>query len=528
MKHLTLALVIGAISATGTISTTAIAATYDLPFKGQDFGDHEKVHTFDHAQNHSQKHGFDMGVRRYDFENNRWTSVTTSVADYNAAPTNNKFAVYNKPIYAMQEGKVVGCWRNAPENPRPKISGDSDTTKPWLHSNLLNGLMPGGGNMLWVEHNDGSRMLYAHMIPGTISSSLCPHHATAYPAAIGNNSEMKYIAVPAAQQASISKGQYLGRVGNSGNSTGPHLHIHLQDSSGEGQLITFQRGIAAALDDTKPYPSWTRFAGSTIPAGSQLIWAPRTVTSQYVRHGMKAEMMQGFFSHLADSGYKASWFDGYSVGSQSFYNVVWKPANLAWRGFFGQSAAGYQQVFNQAIADGYAPVQVDSHQTGNGTRYSVIFEKKPLVTLARHGLSYDQHMQVMEQAKSLNLRPVSVSVVSSNGERRYTVLYQQQHVGSWTVSSQLTAAAYQNKVNSELAAGRRSIYLNSYVHQGEVNYTAVFSQLPQLNWGAKHGQTSAQFQTQFNQFSVQGYMTDVVSGVDGLNQHNFGGIWSQN
>jgi hypothetical protein len=66
------------------------------------------------------------------------------------------------------------------------------------------------------------------------------------------------------------------------------------------------------------------------------------------------------------------------------------------------------------------------------------------------------------------------------------------------------------------------------VHQGEVNYTAVFSQLPQLNWGAKHGQTSAQFQTQFNNFSGQGYQTEVVSGVDGLNQHNFGGIWTKN
>lgn len=528
MKHLTLALVIGAISVTGTISTSAIAATYDLPFKGQDFGDHEKVHTFDHAQNQSQKHGFDMGARRYDFDNSRWTSVTTTVADYNAAPTNNKFVVYNKSIYAMHAGKVIGCWRNAPENPRPKLSGDSDTTKPWLHSNLKNGLMPGGGNMLWVEHSDGTRMLYAHMIPGSISTSLCPHNATAYPAAIGNNSEMLYVAVPAAQQASISKGQYLGRVGNSGNSTGPHLHIHLQNSGGEGQLITFNRGIAATPDDTKPFPSWTRFAGSTIPSGSQLIWAPRTVGSQYVRHGMKAEMMQGFFSHLADSGFKASWFDGYSVSGNSFYNMVWEPANLAWRGFFGQSSAGYQQAFNQAIEDGYAPVQVDSHQTGSGTRYSVIFEKKPLATLAKHGLTYAQHMQVMDQAKDLNMRPVSVSVVSSGGDRRYTVLYQQQNVGSWTVSSQLTAAAYQNKVNTELEAGRRPIYLNSYVHQGEVNYTAVFSQLPQLNWGAKHGQTSAQFQTQFNNFSGLGYQTEVVSGVDGLNQHNFGGIWTKN
>lgn len=39
MKLLTLALTLTAISA------QLQAATYDLPFKGQNFGDHEKVHT---------------------------------------------------------------------------------------------------------------------------------------------------------------------------------------------------------------------------------------------------------------------------------------------------------------------------------------------------------------------------------------------------------------------------------------------------------------------------------------------------
>jgi len=522
MKLLTLALTLTAISA------QLQAATYDLPFKGQNFGDHEKVHTFDHAQNTSQKHGFDMGARRYDFDNSRWTSVNTTVADYNAAPTNDKFTIYNKSIYAMRAGKVVGCWRNAPQNPRPKLSGDSDTTKPWLHSNLKNGLMPGGGNMLWIEHDDGTRMLYAHMIPGTISAALCPHDDVAYAAPIGNNSEMKYVAVPVAQQAVISKGQYLGRVGNSGNSTGPHLHVHLQNSSGVGQLITFNRGMAAVPDDSKPYPSWARFAGSTIPGGSQLIWAPRTVGSQYVRHGMAAVAMQGWFSHLADSGFKPAWFDGYNMDGDTFYNMVWKPANLAWRGYFGQSGASYQAVFNDAIDDGYVPVQVDSHQTGSGTRYSVIFEKKAMAFLARHGLTYAQHLDVMEQAKDLNMRPVNISVVSAGGERRYTTLYNQQNVGGWTVSSQLSAAAYQAKVTSEWDAGRRPIYLNAYMHDGNVNYTAVFAQAPVNSWVARHGQTSAQFQTSFNDFSGQGYLTDVVAGIDGEDVHRFAGLWSKN
>lgn len=504
------------------------AVQYDMPFKGQNFTDNEKIYTRDHAVTTSQQYGYDFSGRRYDFDNSRWTAVNTTLAAYDAAPANNKHTIYNKPVYAMRAGRVVGCWRNAPENPRPKIAGDSDLSRPWLHADFKAGLIPGGGNMLWVEHDDGSRMLYAHMIPGTIGQNLCPHNAALFPAPKGSSSEFIYVGVDAAQQALISKGQYLGRVGNSGSSTGPHLHVHLQNAGGVGQPITFSRGIATEPDNTKPYGGpWVRFAGSSIPAGPQLIWAPRTLTSSYARHGVKAAAYQSLFQHLADSGFKVSWLDGYNVSGSVFYNMVWQPANLAWRAYHGQSAAAYQQVFNQATADGFVAVHVDSHITGSGPRYNVIFEKKALATLARHNLSYAQHLQVMEQAKDLGMRPVSVSVVSSGGERRYTTLYHKQPVGSWTLSSQMTAAAYQDKVISEQAAGRRPIYLNAYVHQGVVNYSAIFAQLPLKTWQARHGQTSAQYQTNFDMFGAQGYSVDVVAGTDGLNAHRFGAIWTK-
>lgn len=524
MKLLAIATTLTAIG----LALPVAAVQYDLPFKGQNFSDNEKIYTRDHAVTTSQQYGYDFSGRRYDFDNSRWTSVNTSLADYDAAPTNNKHTIYNKSVYAMRAGKVVGCWRNAPENPRPKLAGDSDTTKPWLHTKFKDGYIPGGGNMLWVEHADGSRMLYAHMTPGSISQNLCPHNAQYFPAPKGSTPEFDYVGVAPAQQATISIGQYLGRVGNSGSSTGPHLHVHLQNTGGVGQQITFSRGIATVPDNTKPYGGpWVRFAGSTIPAGPQLIWAPRTLSSRYARHAVKAEAYQSLFQHLADSGFKTSWLDGYNVNGSVFYNMVWQPANLAWRAYHGQSAAAYQQAFNQASTDGYVAVHVDSHITGSGPRYSVIFEKKALSTLARHNLSYNQHLQVMEQAKDLGMRPVSVSVVSTGGERRYTTLYHKQPVGSWSMSSQLTAGAYQSKVISEKAAGRRPIYLSSYVHQGNVNYSAVFAQLPLKTWEARHGQSSATYQNNFNVLGSQGFNIDVVSAVDGLNSHNFAAIWTK-
>ena len=47
-------------------------------------------------------------------------------------PKNESYVNYNKPFYAMRDGTVMGCWRNAPDNPRPKLpSEDSDKDTPW-------------------------------------------------------------------------------------------------------------------------------------------------------------------------------------------------------------------------------------------------------------------------------------------------------------------------------------------------------------------------------------------------------------
>ncbi|WP_164503592.1 M23 family metallopeptidase [Pleionea sediminis] len=510
------------------LCASASAELYNMPFKGQNFSDNEKLYTRDHAVTTSQQHGYDISARRYDFTNDRWTSVYGTVDAYKNNPTNSKKIVYNKPIYAMRSGKIVGCWRNAPENPRPKLSGDSDRTKPWLHSDFKAGLIPGGGNMLWVEHTDGTRMLYAHMIPGTISSQLCPNNDSIYPAPLNGQDSFTYVGVDEADQVTIQKGQYLGRVGNSGSSTGPHLHIHLQNSNGVGQKIYFSRGISSPISNSNPYGTWTRFAGDTIPSGSRLLWAPRTVGSQYVRHGFGSAGFQALFDHLADSGYKMTWVDGYNVGSRTYYNMIWRPANISWRAYVGRSSTSYQNAFDDAIEDGYVPVHVDSHKSAYGPRFSVIFEKKNKTFLARHDISYSQHITAMNQAKNLGLSPVSVSVLSNNGQRRYTTLYDKTNIGQWTISSQINSSSYQDKVMQQDEQGKRPVYLNAYMHNNNAYYTAIFAQYPFKLWTARHGQTSGGFQNYFNSYTSNGYLTDVIAGIDGYNYHRFAGVWTKN
>jgi len=96
------------------------------------------------------------------------------------ANVNSNYVIYKKPVYAMADGNIVGCWRNAPENPKPDQLHEKlvTGTKVVNGDTVKIGRIPGGGNMLFVDNTDGKRVLYAHMIPGSIPAELCPNVTT--------------------------------------------------------------------------------------------------------------------------------------------------------------------------------------------------------------------------------------------------------------------------------------------------------------------------------------------------------------
>lgn len=70
----------------------------------------------------------------------------------------------------------------------------------------VNGTGSGCGNMVKIKHEDGYHTVYCHMYPNSVSVN------------VGDE---------------VSQGQKIGEVGNTGNSTGTHLHIGVIDPSGE-------------------------------------------------------------------------------------------------------------------------------------------------------------------------------------------------------------------------------------------------------------------------------------------------------
>lgn len=297
-----------------------------LPLSGGDLADSERYNTKDHGGG-NQTEGKDVGAQRRT-TNGSWTFLKEGKTDTKVL---SNWIVYGKPFYAMADGKVIGCWRNAPENTPGSYHPDY---KPNLK-------IPGGGNLLFIRQDDGAIALYAHARPGSIPASICPHNAKLLAGNSGNGPAGVILAeTQVANGARITAGQKLGEIGNSGASEGgPHLHVHLEkDGSpfpGTPVRMKFDRGLTtpfaanASLDGP-----WTPVAGKTLPNASILFWPPRPV-GNYTFNGIASANYQRLAEHLKNSGMMPKTITCTSNGAT--YNSNWIPDTGPWGSHHGMS-----------------------------------------------------------------------------------------------------------------------------------------------------------------------------------------------
>jgi len=119
----------------------------------------------------------------------------------------------------------------------------------------------GGGNWnaVYVKHSDGSVAWYGHMKNGTLTSKI-----------VGDT---------------VSQGEFLGVIGSSGNSTGPHLHFEVYTNDSYTNLVDPYAGACNGLNASswwqvqKPYVDPNVNAALTHSAPPVFNTCPTTETS---------------------------------------------------------------------------------------------------------------------------------------------------------------------------------------------------------------------------------------------------------
>jgi Peptidase family M23 len=132
-----------------------------------------------------------LAVNRFAID---WVLVDSSHRAWIGDPTRlSSYLSYRQPLIAAASGRVVGTHDGVPNNPPQGVLTGSPPIKDFA------------GN--WVSIRIGPRryLLYAHMVPGSVR-------------------------VRPGQQ--VRRGQVIGLLGNSGNTSTPHLHFQVSDRPG--------------------------------------------------------------------------------------------------------------------------------------------------------------------------------------------------------------------------------------------------------------------------------------------------------
>jgi hypothetical protein len=127
--------------------TTSPALAADFPFHADHLVPGERLLTDVHATGGGPQIGaHDLVVRRRVADND-WERLLPGLVDSSPNNAHNaNYLIYNRPFYAMAGGTVVGCWRNAPENPSP----------PNKHPEIAAGKILLAGNHIWIKQADGN------------------------------------------------------------------------------------------------------------------------------------------------------------------------------------------------------------------------------------------------------------------------------------------------------------------------------------------------------------------------------------
>ncbi|HEX7316263.1 MAG TPA: M23 family metallopeptidase [Pyrinomonadaceae bacterium] len=150
---------------------------------------------------------------------------------------NEDYYAYGQPVFASAEGRVVTAVGGVAENlPSRTPRRNPEDYSPTADTPML-------GNHVVIVHEGGEHTFYAHLQPS----------------------------LSARAGERVATGQVIGKVGNSGESTEPHLHFHLAD----GPSVSNAEGIPVAFDGWKE----DAFGIMSAPAGHATVLSREMIES---------------------------------------------------------------------------------------------------------------------------------------------------------------------------------------------------------------------------------------------------------
>ncbi|MGE0550941.1 MAG: peptidoglycan DD-metalloendopeptidase family protein [Kofleriaceae bacterium] len=362
-------------------------------------------------------------------------------------------------------------------------------------------------NYVWIEHSNGEWTKYSHIAYHTASVSA---------------------GLSAGEW--VTAGQFLGIESDIGCASGDHLHFEVGVPTDPSDPIN---PVGGYIKGTNRVPKVCGIEGQLYVDGqTYVVPEVRPGFAEYARHGLSDSAFQDVFDAASNCGYRLDWNDGFEVSGDPYYNVLFHPntgPSVSWLSHRRLTEAQLDARIADYVDDqGYSLVHLDVYNVGDAIRYAAIFKKGASIpaTTTYYGVSAANHQTLFDALTAGGWRPRVVSATSVDGTRTYGAVYTLGSIGSFVLKSAQTSAEYQANFDANAAAGRRLIYLNSYVHNNAPYYTAIWaSSAPSVY--ARHGMSSATYQSVWQTRVDTGWSTAAVTGSQAGGVTRYAAFWTK-
>ncbi|MBP6812265.1 MAG: peptidoglycan DD-metalloendopeptidase family protein [Saprospiraceae bacterium] len=412
--------------------------TFGMPFRAFDLASNEVWQGGSTHGGGSQVFAYDLSVQ----------GLVNGVWSYNLPGTNGTenahSRVWGKPIYAMADGTVKSFNNSVPNNPKPGEEAN------W--QNYTNG---GGGNHFYIQHGENIA-LYAHMQKGTLNAALLQ---------VGK---------------AVKAGDFLGYAGNSGSSSGPHLHIHIRKEttieSGPFRPLLFNTGFA--IQKT----SFTSLSSSAD-------WKALTA------HGLPG--YAGTRAFIWPSGSKPNY-------GTNVYNGVFRAGTGTHAMWVGASAAAIVAQDNTYKGNGMRMIDLSVTKVGSSVQYSGVWRAGTGVSKLQTGTTWAAFTAEWNTLSGQGYRLLDVEVYTDgSGNIRYAGIYGAGNWGHHLVAG-MTQAAFNTKWAELGGLGFRLVDVEVYKIGGVLYYAGVFKS-GGGGYALWHANDWNSFTTKWSELHAQGY-----------------------
>lgn len=503
-----------------TKSLKAYSKGFALPFNSKDLATDEYFTGYSMHGGGDQVFAYDLGAKAY--ENKAWRDLLPG----KDGTQNSHFRIWGKLVYAMADGEVIHFLNDCPNNPKP--DGSDEGMKKQKDKYWGSYEYGGGGNHFYIRHNDVVA-LYAHLQKGSLNSKFLK------------------------KGAKVKKGDFLGKAGNSGNSSGPHLHVHIKtyksdDKPEDGffRPLLFKNGYVIGMENyptPKSNVNWSKLNNQGIPGlkgKACFIWPSDKHPyctypanwGEVCRFGVSANLYQKEFDKVWTCGYYPVWVDAYNVGGNTYFNVIFRRSHgLQWVARHNMDGKKYQTEFNKWSKAGYRLININSYFFKGKINYAAVWIKdKSISYFAYHGKKLSWHESKFKEHSKGGWVPINVSCVAVGSQIYVTALWEKKTTGGFYLRPVMTLQQYKEafKQYSD-KQGFKVAYLDGFVYKGKPMLSGIwYKNIPNYNsWWAKHYLNAGKFQQEYNTQLKNGYLTRCIAGYSDGGVQRFEGVWSK-